>query len=81
MLDVLKRVKRVDKLPKYLPEAALIAHKTGELDYFTHDGGIVYGPKGPYIIVVLTETKSPPDAQETIANISKAVYNYFEQKP
>src|SRR3989344_1533053 len=81
MLDVLKRVKRVDKLPKYLPEGALIAHKTGELDYFTHDGGVVYGPKGPYIIVVLTETKSPPDAQETIANISKAVYNYFEQKP
>src|SRR3989344_3971334 len=78
MLDLLKRQKLNDKLPKYLPSEAVVAHKTGEIDFFTHDAGIVYGPKSDYIIVVLSKSDLPAAAEERIADISKKVYDYFE---
>lgn len=78
MLDLLGKQKFNDKLPKYLPSEAIVAHKTGEIDFFTHDGGIVYGPKSDYIIVVLSKSDLPAAAEELIADISKKVYDYFE---
>lgn len=78
MIDLLKEQKLNDKLPKYLPDSVDIAHKTGEIDYFSHDSGLVYGSKGDYIIVILSKTDYPPGAEERIASISKAVYDYFE---
>ncbi len=78
MLDLLKRQKLNDKLPKYLPSEAIVAHKTGEIDFFTHDGGIVYGPKSEFIIVVLSKSDLPAASEERIADISKKVYDYFE---
>lgn len=77
MLALLKAQRLQSKLPKYLPEGTVIAHKTGELYLFTHDAGIVYTPEGEYIIVVLSETPDPQIAEEKIATISKAVYEYM----
>lgn len=79
MLDLLKRQRLNEKLPKYLPETVSIAHKTGELGEFSHDAGIVYTPGGDYIIVVLTETNAPADAVVRISKISSAIYSYFTQ--
>lgn len=80
MLDLLKLQQLNDKLPKYLPAGTVVAHKTGEIGWFTHDVGIVYSPGGDYIIAVLSETDFPPGAQERIAQISKAVFEYFNGK-
>jgi len=80
MLSLLKEQKLNDKLPKYLPQNTIIAHKTGEIDFFTHDAGIIYSPNGDYLIVVLSESDSPPQAKERIAEVSKAVYDYFQNK-
>jgi beta-lactamase class A len=77
MLDLLKAQKLNDKLPKYLPKGTVIAHKTGEIDYLSHDGGIVYTKNRDYIIVVLSESDYPPGAQERIAQISKSIFTYF----
>lgn len=79
MLTLLKRQRLNGKLPKYLPEGTVIAHKTGELDEFTHDAGIVYTQTGDYIIVVLSESDARAQAEERISNVSKAVYEYFTQ--
>lgn len=38
-----------DRIPKFLPKEVVVAHKTGDMDYFEHDVGIVYTPKGDYI--------------------------------
>lgn len=78
MLDLLKRQKLNNKLPKYLPSEAILAHKTGEIGFFTHDGGIIYGPKSDYIIVVLSKSDLPAASEERITDISKKVYDYFE---
>lgn len=79
MLSLLKRQRLNEKIPKYLPEGAVVAHKTGELDQFSHDGGIVYSPKGDYIIIVMSQTNDRDQANETIANLSKAIYSYFNE--
>lgn len=78
MIDLLKNQKLNDKLPKYLPKEIEIAHKTGELDYTTHDAGIVYAPAVDYIIVVLSDSNFPQGAEERIARLSKTVYDYFQ---
>jgi hypothetical protein len=44
---------------------------------FTHDAGIVYTPKGDYIIVILSEADTPSDAEDEIGQLSEAVYEYF----
>ncbi|MEM4270897.1 MAG: serine hydrolase, partial [Candidatus Pacearchaeota archaeon] len=80
MLALLKKQNLNSKLPKYLPENTVVAHKTGELGEYSHDAGIVYKDSGDYIIVVLSKTQKPLDANEKIAQISKAVYDYFKSK-
>lgn len=69
-----------DRIPKYLPKEAKVAHKTGEIDFTKHDAGIVFTARGDYIIVVLSETDNPSVASERIANLSKEVYEYFSKK-
>ncbi len=77
MLSLLKNQQVKRKLPKLLSDDVTIAHKTGELFGFTHDAGIVYTPKGDYIIVIMTESSNPSEKDEAIAQISKSVYDYF----
>ncbi len=78
MLELLKRQKLNDGLPKYLPEGTQVGHKTGDIGWFKHDVGIVFQSSGDYIIVVLSESNSPSGAQEKIAEISKAVFEFFK---
>ncbi len=77
MISLLKRQVLNEKLPKNLPLNTPIAHKTGELNGFSHDAGIVYSPNGEYIIVVLSDSENPKGANERIADLSKNVYDYF----
>lgn len=77
MLDLLKKQTLNDKLPKYLPKNITVAHKTGEIDFLSHDVGIVFTGKGDYIIVVLSESDFPAGAEDRIAQVSAAVYKYF----
>lgn len=77
MLSLLKTQQINTKLPKYLPDNVIIAHKTGELGEYDHDAGIVYTSKGNYIIVVMSDTNNPAAAKDRIAKISQAVYKYF----
>lgn len=74
MIAILKRQQLNDRLPKYLPESLEIAHKTGELDGYKHDAGIIFTPNGDYILVVLSKSNDEIYAAETIAQISKEVY-------
>lgn len=79
MLDLLLRQQKNDRIPEYLPEGTLIAHKTGELPNIRNDGGIVYSPNGDFVIIILSETGDVAFASETIAKISEASYKYFNR--
>jgi beta-lactamase class A len=78
MIETLKKQQLNDRIPKKLPQHITVAHKTGELGWAKHDAGIVFTPQGDYIIVVLSESDFPAGAAERIADLSKAVYEYFE---
>lgn len=76
MLDILHQQRFRSGIPAGLPEDARVANKTGEISTIAHDAGIVYlDGRDAYVVVILTEWA--PDVngrQETIARISRAVY-------
>lgn len=75
MLARLSRQRNVDRLPAALPDGVVIAHKTGNLGFATHDAGIVSGPGGaPIVIVVLTWDSAEQDATLLIKEIAVLVY-------
>ena len=78
MISLLLAQKVNDRIPKYLPADIKVAHKTGELETIRNDAGIVYGKKGDYIFVFLSDAKKPLDASETIATLSKKIFNALE---
>jgi len=79
MIEILKKQQLNDGLPRYLPPETIVAHKTGDLGWFKHDAGVVFTQKGDYLIIILSESDSPTGAQNRIALLSKAVYDYFNK--
>ena len=72
MLSVLTQSEYNDRLTKYIDEN-IVAHKIGTYDTYIHDVGIVFD-NSPYIIILYTHDLE--DAEEKIANISNALYQY-----
>lgn len=81
MLDILHGQEFKRGIPAGLPDDARVAHKTGEISTVAHDAGIVYLPdREPYVIVILTEWESSRSGrQDTIARISRAVYQHVAE--
>jgi beta-lactamase class A len=79
MLDILHQQRFKSGIPAGLPEDARVAHKTGEISTVAHDAGIVYlDGRDAYVVVILTEWAPEVNGrQETIARISRAVYEYM----
>jgi beta-lactamase class A len=74
MLDLLAGQMVNNRLPLYLPDDAVIGHKTGNWVDANHDAGIVYGPDAVYLIAVLSHY---PGADDRIARLSREVYEHF----
>jgi beta-lactamase class A len=78
-LGVLKLQRINDRIPGKLPDEAVVAHKTGLENNVCHDVGIVFTPKGDYLICVLTGyPRSNKAAKRFIADVSYDVYNYLQ---
>lgn len=76
MLDLLKRQTRTWKIPAALPEGTITANKTGETDTVQADAAIVYSPSTDFILCVIGNG-NVDSGINTIANIAKITYNYF----
>ncbi|OGS11712.1 MAG: hypothetical protein A2234_08270 [Elusimicrobia bacterium RIFOXYA2_FULL_58_8] len=78
MLDVLKHTKSRSRLRKGLPLGWEIGHKTGLLRKSCHDAGIVFSPRGDYVIVVLTsEVPDYASAKKFISRVASLTYTYY----
>ena len=77
MLALLTSESIINRLPALLPIGTQIAHKTGNWEDATHDAGIVFSPAATYIIVVLTDYGYYEDGATPIAELSLAVYDYY----
>lgn len=83
MLDILHAQEFRSGIPGRLPEGVKVANKTGEISTVAHDAGIVYAPRRkPYALVVLTEWDAGKTSgrSDTIARISRAVYDHLTRK-
>lgn len=76
MIGFMQNTSFEDRLPYYLPSIK-IAHKIGTWEGAYSDAGIVYGKRGDYIIVVMTENANYIEAINAIRKLSEVVYNYF----
>ena len=79
MLDFLKHNKSRSRLRRGLPLGWEIGHKTGLLRKSCHDVGIVFSPRGDYIIAVLTsDVPDYSSAKKFIAKVAKLTYKYYK---
>lgn len=53
-LDMLCRQRCMDLFLRYIPNPVTLAHKTGGLDFLSHDAGIFYLPTGDFYLGVFT---------------------------
>lgn len=78
MLDILKRQKYNDIIPRYLPAGTQVAHKTGSLRGVRNDVGIVYAPDGPIAIALFAKRLGDQVAGgDTLARIARAAWETF----
>lgn len=67
-----------------VPDSVVVAHKFGERYYDDtdlkqlHDCGIIYKPKQPYLLCIMTKGKNLETMSKTIATISKLIYSHFK---
>lgn len=73
MLEILQKTHRHDLIQAKLPKDLKVAHKSGELTGFLHDGGILYTDP-PYILVILTQAEKP-DSECFIRGLSSDIHN------
>jgi Beta-lactamase enzyme family len=62
-------------MPAKLPAGTVVAHKTGDLVGYTHDGGIIQSSSGPLIFVALTQDAPQDDARQFIAQAAALAYH------
>jgi beta-lactamase class A len=77
MVDLLLGQKIADRIPLLLPGDVPIAHKTADLDSYTHDAGLVYLPGRPYAIAILAQGLNLADGKAIVAEISRIAFAYF----
>ncbi len=79
-LSILARSEFNGGLKKFLPSDIVTAHKFGEREYQAtgetqfHDCGIIYKPKHPYLLCVMTRGANSKNLVESIATISDLVF-------
>ena len=88
MLKIMKACQTNTRIPKLLPLGTPVAHKTGTLDKLMVDGGIVYTPKGDYILCLFyngplasredyDKNYLGRDGEQYLAELSREIYDAY----
>jgi len=77
MLTLLKSEAINDRIPALLPAGNEVAHKTGNWENATHDAGIVFSAGATYLMVVLSDYGYTEPGAALTAELSRAVYDYY----
>lgn len=73
LLSMMKRQVWRSGIPSGVPKGVTVADKVGFYAGYIHDVAIVYGPKGTYILGIMSYGGSNP----SMAELSRRVYNFF----
>ena len=75
MLEIMHDQQLRSGIPAGLPEAARVAHKTGNIATVHHDAGIVYlEDRKPYVLVILTRFDQASPRSTAVADVSRDIY-------
>jgi beta-lactamase class A len=75
MLEIMHAQRFRSGIPAGLPQAARVAHKTGNIATVHHDAGIVYlENRKPYVLVILTQFRSETPRSTAVAEVSRDIY-------
>ena len=86
MLEHLRACESKDRIPRYLPEGTVVAHKTGSVSHVRTDAGIMDSPAGPIAICVLTANNDDRrwglsnDAGRLIADVARRTWLHFNPR-
>lgn len=80
MMTILRRQQFNQRLPRYLPESAGMAHKTGTIGSTTNDAGVMFVGGRPVVLVVFTVDKRAArgEVEEQMGRLARIVYDYFD---
>lgn len=77
---ILERQQRNDMIGHKFPAGVRVAHKTGELNGIVHDVGVVYAPRGVYVLALLSDHVSDKEkAIQTWAELSTKILKLYQQ--
>jgi beta-lactamase class A len=75
MLEIMHAQRFKSGIPAGLPQAARVAHKTGNIATVHHDAGIVYlENRKPYVLVILTQFHHETPRGTAVAEVSRDIY-------
>ncbi|MGH9832770.1 MAG: serine hydrolase [Blastocatellia bacterium] len=79
MMTILGQQQFNQRLPRYLPDSARMAHKTGTIGSTTNDAGIMFVRGNPVALVVFTVDKriARGEVEERMGRLARAVYDFF----
>lgn len=88
MLDIMLTCQTNRRIPRLLPVGTEVAHKTGTLDRLAVDTGIVYTPKGDFILCLFYNGNLADEAtyeanlrgdigEDLLAELSRDIYNAY----
>lgn len=80
MLNLMLAQKINDRIPVHLPPGVEVAHKTGDLDQYVHDAGIVIGPDNNYILVLMSKNSGSDNVKAQMATLSSDIYTFFKNQ-
>jgi beta-lactamase class A len=80
MMAILGRQMFNQRSPRYLPESARMAHKTGTIGSTTNDAGIMFVRGNPIAIAVFTVDKriGRGEVEEMMGRLTRVVYDFFD---
>lgn len=82
MVAMLKRQRVHTIIPSRLPAGTEVAHKGGSIKGVRNDVGIVYAPRGPYAIAIMSRNlRDVSDAIDRLARLSFIVWEEFTKPP
>lgn len=76
MLQIMLDQQYKSGIPAGLPNAARVAHKTGNISTVHHDAGIVYlDGRKPYVLVILTQFSAETGRGTAVAEVSRDIFS------
>jgi beta-lactamase class A len=80
-LRLLELKQSVTWLGDGLPFWVKVAHKWGDLPDARHDAGVVFTPRGSYVVAVLTQDGEADASASAIAEVSRVAYDFLGARP